>query len=316
MGKIHNTEYFINKSKKVHGDTYTYEKTNYTGCFEKVIITCKIHGDFLQQPRIHTSGSHCLKCAEINRINNRTKTTEDFVKDSMVIHGERYSYTDTIYVGALKKLTISCYEHGDFYIRPSDHLAGGGCPVCFYISKTYNLSDFVKKAKEVHGNKYTYTKSVYVKSNEKVVITCKIHGDFNVAPSIHLYGGGCRKCGMVNNGWTRTDFVENCKRNNGGFGTFYILKCYDKSECFYKVGITSKSIPERYKSKSAMPYNYDVILDLTLLPEKVYDAEKRVLKRLSKYSYEPSINFAGYTECFSKLEPILRLLEGDNLMVK
>ena len=84
---------------------------------------------------------------------------------------------------------------------------------------------------------------------------------------------------MVSNGWTRTDFVENCKRNSGGLGILYILKCYDKSKCFYKVGITSKSVSERYKAKSALPYNYDVVVDLTLLPEKVYDMEKLILKK-------------------------------------
>lgn len=46
MSKIITTEIFIENSKKIHGNLYNYDKTIYTGSRNKVIITCKIHGDF------------------------------------------------------------------------------------------------------------------------------------------------------------------------------------------------------------------------------------------------------------------------------
>ena len=47
----------------------------------------------------------------------------------------------------------------------------------------------------VHGNKYDYSKSIYVKAKEKVIITCPIHGDFEQRPQDHvLKGCGCQKC--------------------------------------------------------------------------------------------------------------------------
>jgi hypothetical protein len=47
----------------------------------------------------------------------------------------------------------------------------------------------------VHGDKYDYSKVVYVRNHDKVIITCPEHGEFLQAPSAHKRGQGCRKCG-------------------------------------------------------------------------------------------------------------------------
>ena len=54
--------------------------------------------------------------------------------------------------------------------------------------------EFIQKAKEVHGDKYDYSKSVYKTKKEKVIITCPIHGDFEQSPDGHLRGQGCPRC--------------------------------------------------------------------------------------------------------------------------
>lgn len=53
---------------------------------------------------------------------------------------------------------------------------------------------FVKKATKVHGNKYEYSKSVYINSKTKVEIICKKHGSFMQLPTTHLSGANCPKC--------------------------------------------------------------------------------------------------------------------------
>ena len=59
-----NTEKFIEESIKVHGDKYDYSQVNYIKNSENVIIICKIHGEFLQQPNNHIVGSGCKKCTK------------------------------------------------------------------------------------------------------------------------------------------------------------------------------------------------------------------------------------------------------------
>ena len=54
--------------------------------------------------------------------------------------------------------------------------------------------EFIAKAKTVHGDKYDYSKSLDLRSNQKVIITCPYHGDFEQTPSNHMYGFGCNSC--------------------------------------------------------------------------------------------------------------------------
>jgi hypothetical protein len=61
---LNTTEVFIWKAQLVHKDKYAYSKVAYIGSKIKVPITCPIHGEFLQKPCAHVSGSGCPACAE------------------------------------------------------------------------------------------------------------------------------------------------------------------------------------------------------------------------------------------------------------
>lgn len=65
------TELFIYKAKKVHGDKYDYSKTKFVDSKTPVTITCKKHGDFQQLPHNHLSGKGCRKCATISYLEDR-----------------------------------------------------------------------------------------------------------------------------------------------------------------------------------------------------------------------------------------------------
>jgi len=60
--------------------------------------------------------------------------------------------------------------------------------------KAYKKEWFLRRAKEVHGNKYNYEKIEYVNLNTKITIICPRHGEFQQKPSKHLIGQDCRKC--------------------------------------------------------------------------------------------------------------------------
>jgi G:T-mismatch repair DNA endonuclease (very short patch repair protein) len=57
-----------------------------------------------------------------------------------------------------------------------------------------NTAEFIEKAIKIHGNMYNYTKVIYTKAIENVIIICKNHGDFEISPNSHLNGNGCSKC--------------------------------------------------------------------------------------------------------------------------
>lgn len=63
------------------------------------------------------------------------------------------------------------------------------------MPKRLTTDEFIEKAKAVHGDKYDYSKVVYVNTKSKVSIICPKHGLFLQSPNDHLENRGCKKCG-------------------------------------------------------------------------------------------------------------------------
>ena len=184
-------EEVINQFKEVHGDLYDYSKVNYKGSFDKVIIICKEHGDFKQEPRIHKEKAGCPEC---NRGFLKSKLTqEQVIKQFKEVHGDLYDYSKVNYKGNFDKVIIICKQHGTFTQIVSNHKLGHGCPQC---NRGYKLTQeqVIKQFKEVHGDLYDYSNVNYINTYTKVSIICKQHGVFTQIVSNHKSGQGCPKC--------------------------------------------------------------------------------------------------------------------------
>lgn len=144
---------------------------------------------------------------------SKKKTTEQFVQEARLVHGDKYDYSKSDYKGKDIKVVIICPVHGDFTQRPHNHLQGQGCPKCsgHYMDTEY----FKEKASKVHNYKYDYTKSEYKNQSEKVIITCPVHGDFLQTAHEHLSGNGCQKCkcevykSKIDDGYKNDLYFEN-----------------------------------------------------------------------------------------------------------
>lgn len=121
--------------------------------------------------------------------------TEEFIQKAIEKHGNKYDYSKTNYILSRQKVIIICPIHGEFLQTPNDHLNVCGCPECGKISKKkYTLDIFKKKAQEIHGNKYDYSKVNYTGMNNKVCIICPEHGEFFQTPNNHINNKkGCKK---------------------------------------------------------------------------------------------------------------------------
>jgi Zn finger protein HypA/HybF involved in hydrogenase expression len=184
------TDEFIKRAQEVHGGKYDYSKSDYKGKDVKLTIICPTHGEFQQTPAAHIrQKQNCPKCVN----NNIKKTTQQFIDDAKLVHGDEYTYDNVDYKGARKKVAITCPIHGDFFQEPSNHLNGFGCPKCSGNHKR-NTEDFIMDAKSIHPDKYDYSKTDVVNNLTKVTITCPVHGDFLQTPKKHLMGQGCPKC--------------------------------------------------------------------------------------------------------------------------
>ena len=195
MKKSKTKEEFINDANLKHCNKYNYNKVVYKNNKEKIIITCPIHGDFLQRPDKHLQGNGCPYCQ-----NNTHKTKEEFVEESQKAHGDKYDYSKVNYVNNHTKVCIICPEHGEFWQIPKNHIyRKHGCPKCASDKNgkrcRLTTEEFIHKAKEIHGEKYDYSKIDYINMKSKVSIICPEHGEFFQTPSHHIIMKcGCPKC--------------------------------------------------------------------------------------------------------------------------
>lgn len=74
------TQWYTQRFKEVHGDTYDYSNVVYTNSYTNVKIICREHGCFTQRPSAHLEGKGCPKCGGKLR-----KTTETCIQDFVLI---------------------------------------------------------------------------------------------------------------------------------------------------------------------------------------------------------------------------------------
>ena len=210
MPKKKTREEFIKESHEKHNGKYDYSKVDYVNSSTKVCIICPGHGEFWKIPNNHLRGKACPKCGVENR-EKRTSTKEEFIKKAREVHGDKYSYSKVEYVNSATKVCIICPEHGEFWQTPNGHLSGRCCSKC---SGNYvpTKEEWIISAREVHGDKYDYSKVEYVNANTKVCIICPEHGEFWQRPYPHTDGAGCSKCANETNGErcrsSKSDFIK------------------------------------------------------------------------------------------------------------
>ena len=217
-------EEFVTKVRERYGGKYGLSKAVYQGGKVKVTVGCKIHGDFEIRPNDLLMGTGCPKCGGTKKL-----TTEEFVRKSNIVHNNFFTYDHCEYKGSGEKVIITCPYHGDFEQKACNHLNGYNCPKCSKEGITHKITpnqkinastkkitqeEFIRRATEMYGDVYDFSKSVYVKSCDKVVVTCRKHGDFEITPN-HLFGGrGCPQCGG-NKRMTTKDFIRKAHAVHG-----------------------------------------------------------------------------------------------------
>lgn len=145
-GRYKTTEEFIKEACYVHNNKYNYSKVCYVKAKEKVCIICPEHGEFWQTPLDHLNNHGCAKCY-LNIINkDKLLNTEEFIKKSISVHGDKYDYSNTNYTKSKNKICIICPIHGEFWQKPNDHLNKRvGCQKCHQSILEKDIENFLIK---------------------------------------------------------------------------------------------------------------------------------------------------------------------------
>ena len=168
-----------------------------------------------------------------------------------------------------------------------------------------NKEEFVKRAIEIHGNKYDYSKTIYKNIKTNIKYICPIHGEVIQNPSDHLRGRGCKKCGIeiLKNKLTKTteEFKKElqkihdnkyilCEEYKGATKKikFYCKNCNDYFIAMPTALLKGSGCKKCYIKKISIDYNYFI--------------EKSKKAHGNKYDY--SLVSKNLSNCLTKIKII------------
>ena len=302
---------------KAHKDTYTYDNFVFRSTTTKSWITCSIHGDFPQCMSKHTKGNGCQKCgivkSQANNIKIFNKHKEEFKKISSEIHNDIYSYEFDNYKGFDIEYLIYCSKHNKFFLqKPNYHMKGStGCFECEIEKVKLNyklpLNDLLNMFYKIHKDKYRYDRVLdnsYVTFDSLIDIYCKECKEyFPQSILVHKNSTGCPKC--VNK-------ARSFSLNKHSFNkptTLYYIEITKSNKKYWKIGITTKTVENRYKAELN---NYDIKIKILSLEhfnngKEAYLKEQMILNSFSEYKckykskdFVRILEYGGNSEIFTK----------------
>ena len=123
---------FFLSACKLHPGEYEYFDDDYFNKTTSTKIRCLKH-DFIfkQSPKSHLLGSECPICENENSPSHQPKTSNQFIIDSIHVHGNKFDYSKAKYINSFTKVTIICNIcHAEFDQIAYSHTQGSGCPRC------------------------------------------------------------------------------------------------------------------------------------------------------------------------------------------
>lgn len=165
----------------------------------------------------HQSG--CPHCA------NNAKLDEETINKRLKLRGIEMIGP---YKGTRKNSLFRCLVGHEWNVGLASVLGGNGCPTCNVDRQRFTTQEFIELAKNVHGDRYDYSRVNYLNAKQKVEIICKQHGPFWQLPQGHTngYQSGCRQCAVDQLRLTVEEFVDKSKKKHGDK--------YDYSRVIYK----------------------------------------------------------------------------------
>jgi ribosomal protein S27E len=316
-----------NVAKRIHdasNGVVSIVEDSFSNFNSKAEFVCKVHGTYKRLVNTAIHSKHpCVKCS--TNANSHTDDANGAIA-LKILHkfGDKYSYE--IIVGKNLRstsITLSCTDHGNFTIAYSSLRRSPGCPICSrQASQSARTAGLIKKNEETqklrsdlwisraikaHGGRFNYGEVNYVDAKTPVTIICPTHGKFQQIPDTHLKSG-CRACAdeELLGKYSEKYFIDNPEKTSKVATLYYIELSYG-DEVFYKVGITTTTVANRFSMTKAGGVKVKVLgtAELTLLD--AFRAEQVIQKTHgNQFRYRPLIGGKsprnlriGPSECFS-----------------
>lgn len=188
-----NQQEFLDRMDIIFGDTLLFTRSQYVNNSTGIIVTCPIHGEFSKIPSYLFNGDGCAKCRfDIRKANGETVRAPEVFFKNVKLRSPNLSFNNSVFKGHNDPIIVTCQKHGEFIVNEARNLLRHEqCELCSQESK---INHFINRSKEIHGDRYDYSKINSYYSKHKLTIICKKHGEFLMKPGSHLNGKGCSKC--------------------------------------------------------------------------------------------------------------------------
>lgn len=103
------------------------------------------------------------------------------------------------------------------------------------------------------------------------------------------------------NKWTLSGWVKSSKKSKS-FDSYkvYVIEVFDVNERFIKIGRTFSTISKRFANNKSLPYEYDILKEITDNPFRIFNLELKLKKLCKEFKYIPKKKFNGMHECFTE----------------
>lgn len=136
---------------------------------------------------------------------------------------------------------------------------------------------FIDKARVVHGDRYDYSKVVYINYTTKVCIICPEHGEFWQTPAKHLQGHGCphSKCQLQKRSQTMIS-------KYGVTNAMYVPELKQKLQdtCMEHYGVSNPMYSEEVKEILRQTVRREYGVDYTCQADSVKENDKRLVRNV------------------------------------
>lgn len=156
---------------------------NYINNSTKIKHKCKQGHVYPQRPDMHLQGQGCPICSD----DKKKKTSEEYIQEC---NDKGYDLPIEDYKGALTKINHKC-KYGHIYPqKPSDHLKGYGCSIC-YGNKKKTPEEYLQECKD---KGLDLPIEDYKNGSTKINHKCSKGHVYPQNPRNHLQGQGCPTC--------------------------------------------------------------------------------------------------------------------------
>ena len=311
-----------NRISALSGGTVSMDKKSYRGINTKASFLCVKHGKFERLVNAALNNKHpCLKC--VNPLVCHGGTA-DRLRAHMKREWPECSVEPFEYEGKRTIIRLRCPDHGGFHLAAAAVRRSPGCPTCARRASQANRTEGVRRrnsetlqqrhlawveaAQAFHGERFDYSRVIYVDARSGVIIGCPQHGYYKQAPGAHLHQG-CRKCADSElKGLYSEDYFFRNPTETEVPALLYYLKFTATDEIFYKVGMTRTSLERRFAGVSAAGIRIEVMgTRSTTLLEACRAEALLINEHVSIHPYRPMLTKRpsaralriGQSECFS-----------------